>query len=319
MAGPVCIELCAGGGGQALGLERAGFEHVSLFDVDQASCATLRQNRVSWNVWQADIKDLDGSRYRGIDLLAGGLPCPPFSVAGKQLGYADERDLFPAAIRLIAEARPRAVMIENVRGLLDSRFAHYRESILLRLKSLGYRADWQLLDAADFGVSQFRKRAILVAIDAKLGDRFIWPSPQNRRPVTVGAKLYDQIASRGWSRALDWRLQANGLAPTIVGGSAKHGGPDLGPVRARKAWAALGVDGRGVADDPPELDSPLMPRLTVPMIGRLQGFPDSWHFTGKKTSAYRQVGNAFPPPVAKAVAVQIIAALESFKLFHVQS
>jgi DNA (cytosine-5)-methyltransferase 1 len=207
-------------------------------------------------------------------------------------------------------------MIENVRGLLDPRFKHYRDSILRRLRLLGYEADWQLLDTADFGVSQFRKRAILVAIERRLANKFSWPLPHSIRPVSVGEKLFDQMASRGWQGAFEWSLQANGLAPTIVGGSAKHGGPDLGPVRARKAWAQLGVDGKGVADEPPNRDFRLMPRLTVPMVARLQGFPDSWHFFGRKTAAYRQIGNAFPPPLANAVGGQIIAALESFRLFH---
>ena len=118
----------------------------------------------------------------GIDLLAGGLPCPPFSVAGKQLGRADERDLFPAAVRLVDESRPRCVMIENVRGLLDARFNQYRESILRRLKKLGYDASWQLLDACDYGVSQYRKRAILIAIEKSLSHKFDWPNPSGERP-----------------------------------------------------------------------------------------------------------------------------------------
>lgn len=99
------------------------------------------------------------------------------------------------------------------------------------------------------------------------------------------------------------------VAPTIVGGSLKHGGPDLGPTRARKAWASLGVDGLGIVDEAPSRDFVGMPRLTVRMVARLQGFPDDWIFSGKKTSAYRQVGNAFPPPVAEAVALELRRAL----------
>lgn len=125
--------------------------------------------------------------------------------------------------------------------------------------------------------------------------------------------LYCDMASRGWRRADEWRLGANDLAPTIVGGSLKHGGPDLGPVRARKAWAALGVDGKGVADEPPEPDFDQMPRLTVSMVAKLQSFPDTWTFVGNKTPAYKQVGNAFPPPVARVVGQQIIAALTTSK------
>ncbi len=313
MTGPYCVELCAGGGGQALGLEQAGFRHTALYEIDGNACATLRWNRSHWDVQQCDIRELDGSSFRGIDLLAGGLPCPPFSVAGKQLGYADERDLFPAALRLVDESRPRCLMIENVRGLLDARFEEYRDSILLRLKKLGYRAGWRLLDACDYGVSQYRKRAILVAIEKGMSHKFDWPEPLNVPPPTVGDMLYCDMASRGWRLADEWRLGANDLAPTIVGGSLKHGGPDLGPVRARKAWAALGVDGKGVADEPPDPEFDRMPRLTVSMVAKLQSFPTTWTFAGNKTPAYKQVGNAFPPPVARAVGLQIISALAASK------
>ena len=319
MTGPYCVELCAGGGGQALGLEQAGFQHVSLFEIDANACATLRWNRSEWEVAQCDIRELDGSGFRGIDLLAGGLPCPPFSVAGKQLGYADERDLFPTALRLIDESRPRCVMIENVRGLLDSRFRDYRESILSSLKQLGYDANWRLLDACDYGVSQYRKRAILIAIEKNLSHKFEWPNPSDEQPPTVGEILYCDMASRGWLWAQEWSLGANDLAPTIVGGSLKHGGPDLGPVRARKAWAALGVDGKGIADEPPGPDFAQMPRLTVSMVAKLQSFPSTWTFAGNKTPAYKQVGNAFPPPVARAVGCQISAVLASTKAVSVES
>ena len=132
-------------------------------------------------------------------------------------------------------------------------------------------------------------------------------------PPTVGERLFDLMAARGWKGAKAWREKANDVAPTIVGGSHKHGGPDLGPTRARRAWAALGVDGLGIWDQPPERDFVGMPRLTVRMVARLQGFPDEWEFSGRKTSAYRQVGNAFPPPIAAAVAESITKCLRAEK------
>lgn len=117
------------------------------------------------------------------------------------------------------------------------------------------------------------------------------------------------MSEKRWRGAVRWRDQADEIAPTIVGGSKKHGGPDLGPTRAKRAWATLGVDGMGIANEAPDRNFVGMPRLTVRMVARLQGFPDSWEFSGRKTAAYRQVGNAFPPPVASAVATNILEAL----------
>src|SRR5665213_252524 len=120
------LEICAGAGGQALGLERAGFDHTATVELEDAACATLRLNRPAWNVLPLDIRNLNGKDYRGMDLLEGGVPCPPFSVAGKQLGADDERDLFPAALRLIRQAKPEAVLLENVPGFASARLSEYR-------------------------------------------------------------------------------------------------------------------------------------------------------------------------------------------------
>lgn len=308
---PTSIEICAGAGGQALGLERAGFRHVALVELDQWACATLQRNRPHWNVLSMDLRHFRGADFRGVDLLAGGIPCPPFSVAGRQLGRDDERDLFPAVLRLVDEIQPQAVMIENVRGLLDRRFADYRREISERLDFMGYCAQWQLLNASDFGVPQLRPRVLLVAVEKRSGASFAWPEPHRSLAPTVGEVLFDLMASRGWTRATEWKELAQDIAPTIVGGSHKHGGPDLGPVRARRAWAQLGVDGLGLADEPPPPDFCGMPKLTLQMVARLQGFPEYWEFAGGKTRAYRQVGNAFPPPVAEAVGKQILMTMDS--------
>ena len=133
------IEICAGAGGQALGLEMAGFDHLALVEYEKDYCDCLKKNRPQWNVKCMDVRHFDGRSYRGmIDLLAGGVPCPPFSIAGKQLGADDERDLFPQMLRLVGEIDPKVVMIENVRGFLSKQFDNYRNSIITRLNQLGY-------------------------------------------------------------------------------------------------------------------------------------------------------------------------------------
>lgn len=302
------LELCAGAGGQALGLERAGFDHAALAEIDPDCCRTLRANRPEWTVLEQDIRNFDGRPFEGVDLVAAGLPCPPFSVAGKQLGDLDERNLFPDALRIIRECKPRAVMIENVRGILDAVFSDYRRYIQGELREMGYETDWTLLSASNFGVPQLRPRVVFVGVQKDLWPHFHWPIRLDS-PPTVGETLHDLMGANGWKGAKAWAAQASLIAPTIVGGSKKHGGPDLGPTRARAAWAVLGVDGKGIANEAPGPDFHGMPRLTVPMVARIQGFPDEWHIEGRKTSAYRQVGNAFPPPVAEAVASQIRRAL----------
>lgn len=305
------LEICAGAGGQSLGLELAGFDHQLAVEIDRYACDTLRLNRPEWNVLESDVHEVDCRKYRGIDLVAGGVPCPPFSIASKQLGADDDRDLFPQALRLIREARPAAVMLENVRGFATAKFANYRQQLLAALDRLGYEPGWQVLNASAYGVPQLRPRFVLVAMRRRYARRFRWPEPVET-PPSVGDVLYELMASRGWPGASQWAERATSIAPTIVGGSTKHGGPDLGPTRAKREWRRMGVDALGVADEPPgpELPADHLPKLTVQMVARLQGFPPKrWEFAGRKTAAYRQVGNAFPPPVAEAVGWSIRAAL----------
>lgn len=305
------LEICAGAGGQAIGLEEAGFDHLALVEIESLACQTLRMNRPGWKVIQGDLRQFDAKIYNGkVDLLAGGVPCPPFSVASKQLGQSDDRDLFPEALRVIRECNPKAVLLENVRGLLDPKFDFYRQEIILELERLGYKTDWQLLNSSDYGVSQLRPRAILVALKNEYFDFFKWPEKSKSQPKPIGDLLYEEMAQLGWERVDEWKKKANRIAPTLVGGSKKHGGADLGPTRAKKAWAELGVDGRGLANDPPLNGFNGNPRLTLQMTALVQGFPKEWKIAGKKTPAYRQIGNAFPAPVAKAIGRSIIKALK---------
>ncbi|MEU1150079.1 DNA cytosine methyltransferase [Streptomyces sp. NPDC005863] len=341
------IEICAGAGGQAVGLHGAGFRHRALVEIDKHAAETLELNVVERKVWgeeeaancqifSMDVRDFKPT-IEHIDLLAGGVPCPPFSVAGKQLGQDDERDLFPEMLRLVDELNPRAVMIENVAGLVKpfDKFVRYREDIKRELRRMNYVVcGWRLLEAADFGVPQLRPRAILVAIRRDCYRGFDWPKPKAEM-TTVAQALKETMERRfadagrpeGYEKWLKKATEAGTVAPTLVGGSKKHGGADLGPTRAKKAWGNLGVNGMGVANDErePNLERDLGnmdlaisgpdvkrvgPMLTVEQAAIIQGFPVDWRFAGRKTARYRQVGNAFPPPVAEAVGLAIKDALE---------
>ncbi|ALC29726.1 DNA (cytosine-5-)-methyltransferase [Streptomyces sp. CFMR 7] len=390
------IEICAGAGGQAIGLHQAGFKHLALVEIDHHAAETLRENirlleEWSWEREYCDVLSADVNDFRPIpgegasqadlkkaakffgrplrrgelDLLAGGVPCPPFSHAGKQLGKDDERDLFPRMLELVDELHPRAVMIENVRGIKDAKFKEYcryieaclqggwaqrpETGIEEEFKGLGYEVcEWDVLEASDFGVPQLRPRAVLVAIRKDiLGDlKFVWPTA-TRAPKSVFAALdksmearYKPYISVGGDVAelakrclAKWRDLASaaadvkkdgGIAPTLVGGSKKHGGADLGPSRAKAAWKNLGVSGMGVANGYEEgkrkntqgrdLFGDDGPMLTVEQAAIIQGFPDNWTFAGGKTAQYRQVGNAFPPPVAQAVGEAIADVLRAARV-----
>ncbi|MFC9943290.1 DNA cytosine methyltransferase [Streptomyces pratensis] len=386
------IEICAGAGGQAIGLHDAGFKHLALVEIDQYAVKTLKDNirslkQWSWEREYCDVLSKDVNEFRPIpsgdhpdadlekplkylgralrrgelDLLAGGVPCPPFSHAGKQLGKDDERDLFPRMLDLVDELFPRAVMIENVRGIMDAKFEEYRTYIKARLQGgwatnpqtgvrqeyegLGYEVcEWGVLEASDFGVPQLRPRAVLAAIRTDvLGDlKFVWPTPLGS-PLSVYEALEPSMklryqpyldaggetASLASERLARWKERASlakdekggGVAPTLVGGSKKHGGADLGPSRAKAAWDKLGVSGMGVANTHEvgeakssqgrDLFGPDGPMLTVKQAAIVQGFPEEWEFNGGKTAQYRQVGNAFPPPVAAAVGKAIADVLHA--------
>lgn len=306
------FEICAGAGGQAIGLHNAGFENVGAVEIDSHACATLRLNHPEWNVIEADVRQVAGRPYAGVDLLAGGVPCPPFSTAGRQLGPDDERDLFPEAIRLAEEIKPRAVMLENVAGFASAKFQAYRLDIFARLTALGYTISARIIQASELGVPQLRPRYVIVALRDTDRRNFTLDFEPIKAP-TVGQSLSDLMACNGWRGVSAWAKKANSIAPTLVGGSKKHGGPDLGPTRAKRQWAALGVNGLGIADDAPSVDSAFdhVPKLTVRMAARIQGFPDTWLFSGRKTAAYRQVGNAFPPPVSQFVGQRILEAFAS--------
>ncbi|MGV9411153.1 DNA cytosine methyltransferase [Nocardia sp. NPDC003693] len=376
------IEICAGAGGQAVGLHQADFGHLALVEIDTHAVETLdlnirRDPEWEWEHENCDVLSMDVNEFdpfkhlqkggkdlqpRELDLLAGGVPCPPFSHAGKQLGKEDERDLFPRMLELVGLLEPRAVMIENVRGIKDPKFALYREWITVKLEGgqylsddgeyveepgLGYKVcEWEVLEASDFGVPQLRPRAILVAFrnDVIADLKYEWPTATHEDPVSVAdsleatmrerfapylkgadkkraAESFNRWLTTARHRDSELKGKGGGIAPTLVGGSKKHGGADLGPSRAKAAWKLLGISGMGVANDidtctakqteERDLFGPDGPMLTVQQAAIIQGFPSEWKFSGGKTAQYRQVGNAFPPPVAAAVGRSIMEVLKA--------
>ena len=316
------LELCSGGGGQALGLERAGFEHAGLVEIDRDCCDTLARNRPQWPVIRDDITEIPAGWLSPADLLAAGLPCSPHTRGGRQLGKADERHLWDAALRLIAALTPRAIMLETADAILSPRFDEERTRTLGVLDELGYVPEWRAINCSQYGVPQRRRRALLVAFNSPDVDKFFWPAPLPGPPPTVGEVLYPLASADGWAGAAAWAAGAQDVAPTVTGGSRKHGGADLGASQGKAAWRKLGIDPMGIASGVPGkegkyLRSPEIIRdvadnglmLTAEMAARLQGFPPDWAFSGGKTSQYRMIGNAFPPPAAARIGNAIRAAL----------
>ena len=299
------------------------FTHELLIEIERDCVRTVLQNRPGWPVVQADIATLDGTSWQGINLVSGGVPCTPHSRGGKQLGADDDRHLWSQVMRIVSKARPRAVMLETSDGILSAKFDTERSLPKALLHGQGYKLIyWASVGASRYGVPQRRNRAVLIAF-RDTPRLFRWPE-RTDPPPTVGECLRDLVAARGWPGADAWAAGAQHPAPTVSIGSHLHGGADLGPSQTKAAWAKMGVDGSGIADEAPGPDGKyrrgrnlifdagergLM--LTIPMVARLQGFPDNWQFTGGKTSLGRQIGNAFPPPVAKALGIAIREALEA--------
>lgn len=317
------VDLCSGAGGLALGLEQAGFDPVMVVDNHPFACDTLRKNRPLWDVWEGDLRTFDPTLHQqtyDVDLLSAGLPRVKAAAGVNRAGDSEaELDLLRATVYVSHSVQPRALIIENMSELVTSdHFAPIREFVHDELTHLGYRLTWFVLNAADYGVPQDRKQGIMVALKGNAIDSFEIP-PTGRRTETVGSALRDSMRSRGWKRADEWAAQADRIAPTLVGGSWNRGGADLGPTGSKKAWATMGVNGGTVANTVPGVDFIWDPgigpggmvALTVEQAACLQGFPPDWHLAGGKTAQYRQIGNASPPPVSKALGLAVRTALDA--------
>ncbi|MFC8760861.1 DUF6339 family protein [Streptomyces sp. NPDC057193] len=311
------MEICAGAGAQALGLELAGFDPLLLIDSKADACFSIDSNRPGWDVVCMDVVEFRAEmrpNIKGVDLLSGGLPRVKSSATVGRPEDTEERRVLRAAVELACSVRPKAVLLENVPDLVESpAFEVDRKWIEEKLLDLGYRSSWRVLNAADFGVPQNRSSGFLIALQEPHFSRFVWPEAHETAPPTVGAVLGPSMASRGWPGVEQWTKNADRIAPALVGGSERRGGADLGPTGSKKAWAALGVNGNSLGDEPPGPDFPAddLPKLTVEQTAMIQSFPADWSFAGGKTSRYRQIGHAMPPPLATAVGLAIAAALRS--------
>ncbi|MDQ6950804.1 MAG: DNA (cytosine-5-)-methyltransferase [Mariprofundales bacterium] len=333
------LELFAGCGGLALGLEQAGFRALMLNELQPDACATLRRNRSQWNVVEGDISGVDFSHLRGdVDLLSGGFPCQAFSYAGKKLGFEDTRGtLFFEYARAVQETRPKVLLAENVRGLLNHDQGRTLDAITAVIDELGYALiGSRVLKAMFYQVPQKRERLFLVAVRKDLvdGAHFEWPSPYHRimtmRDALKAGDLYadDVPLSSGQSyppakRAVlamvppgeYWKALPEDVQREYMKKSFFLGGGKTGMAR-RLSWDEPSLTLTcAPAQKQTERCHPDETRpLTVREYARIQTFPDGWQFSGSVTSQYRQIGNAVPVNLGYAVGrslVRLFNALEA--------
>lgn len=328
-----CIELFAGAGGLALGLEKAGFEEIGLIEIDKKACDTLRLNRPNWNVIEEDIvefskKDLlkEFNIKKGeLDLLSGGYPCQSFSYAGKRLGIDDVRGtMFYYYAEFLRQLQPKMFLAENVKGLTTHDGGKTLQTMLDVFKELGYEVEWKVLDAWNYGVAEKRQRVVIIGTrnDLKHEIKFEYPKPHNYKPVlkdvlknvpkSEGAKypekkkkVFDLVPPGGY-----WKDLPDDVARDYMKSCYFMGGGRTGIAR-RLSW------------EEPSLTltcSPMMKQtdrchpdesrpFTTREYARIQSFPDNWEFAGKMNDVYKQIGNAVPVELAKNIGESIIKAL----------
>lgn len=381
-------ELFAGGGGLALAASQAGLKHVVVSELNRQACDTLRANGAAdigeegasedaWPLLQANCRDVDWTAYAGeVDILAGGPPCQPFSLGGIHRGAGDDRNLFPEATRAISEIRPRAFVIENVRGLTRQSLRPYFEHVLEHLRAPGlvalsdetarshlarlrreaprlpaderYRVEWTLVNAADYGLPQQRWRVFLVGFRADLDVDWSFPEPTHsrdallwaqakgdywdehelRRRSPVGPKSrIEKVLKSEKPKRLRWRTVRDAVADLpepVVGeqtpglhnhvgipGARLYKGHSGSPLDWPGKSIKAGVHGCPGGEHILVREDGSIRYLTVRECARLQGFPDEWHFTGSRSEAMRQIGNAVPVPLGRLVLTEVGEKLSS--------
>jgi len=320
------LELCAGVGGQALGLQAAGLKITAAFENSKPAAQALRANRPTMHVVTADIaKDPERlfAPFAGrVDIVAGGLPCQPYSGRGDGEGQFDKRDLFPTAVRIVRTVQPRAFFFENVEGFTFFRHGSHRAKITSDFKKEGYKVWMPTLNSKHFGVPQDRKRVLVIGLRPDIAHRFRLPSSDDHAAVPLGEALKELLfphRSRSdredpppspeqarYDEWFNWWMEkfGGGFAPTVTrfGQSADY----------TLSWTKSGFDGSAVADRPPKLDEVkvgFLPKPTMAMLKRIQGLPDQWMLGSSTHATLQQLANAFPPQVARAIGLSLRKAL----------
>lgn len=329
------VELFAGAGGLALGMEKAGLHHVLLNEFEKNACNTLRRNRPKWNVVEGDIRNVDFSEYNGkIDVLTGGFPCQAFSYAGKKLGFEDTRGtLFFEYARAVKEINPKICIAENVRGLLSHQNGKTLDGMINVLNELGYHVlPPRVLKAINYNVPQKRERLILVAIRNDISTEFSYPEPSRRIytlkdalkkgtlfncdvPLSEGQKypkrkkeILDLVPPGGYWRDLPLDLQKEFMKKSFYLGGGKTG------MARRISWdePCLTLTCAPAQKQTERCHPDETRPFTVREYARIQTFPDDWYFTGALSQQYKQIGNAVPVNLAKEVGFSIVRFLNNY-------
>jgi len=318
------LSLFSGGGGLDLGFERAGFAHVGSFDTLDAAGETLRMNRPGWNVHagaEGDVRAMDWKRFRGeVGVLHGGPPCQPFSVAGRQRGRSDERNMLPEFLRAIEESLPLSFVCENVPALGGPKFAPYLREQFLRPLSRDYAVTRFKVSAHEFGVPQLRHRIFFVGFRSRCALARFEPPAATHRGDHLAADQHAAATARqptmGVRQALGLPdIGADALCPTLRSTltGPRHTTSILSSVSAQRAWAKLNIWPNGVARTRraaaqfPTENGHL--RLAVADVALLQGFPSWWNFHGAVYMSLGQIGNSVAPPMAYHVGRSVSKAL----------
>ena len=331
------IELFAGAGGLAIGLEKSGFNAVALNEIDKNSCATLRKNRPNWNVLEDDISNIDFTEYKNIDFLSGGFPCQAFSYAGNKLGFEDTRGtLFFEFARAIKEIKPKVFLGENVRGLLTHDNGKTLEAIKSVIQELGYTlVEPRVLKAIFYQVPQKRERLFLVCIRNDLAkyNNFEWPQPFNKvltvKDALKKGVLYNSDCPESQGQVYPERKKKI-LSMVPPGGCWVDLPDDIQREYMQKSYFMGGGKtgmARRLSYDSPSLTLTCAPAqkqterchpentrpLNIREYARIQTFPDEWEFLGSVSSQYKQIGNAVPVNLAYAMGKKLIALLNNIE------